>query len=68
MDEMRLETDFGKWILTKSIEKAVKKKTGKDIEVYLKNASIKNDEKTVTVELNGKVTMSTEDLKKLLNY
>lgn len=67
-DELSIKTDFMKGILSKVINKVLKKKSGCDIAVQVNELSMDDKNKKVHVHLSVDAEMSMGDLEKLLNH
>lgn len=65
-DEVIIETEFMKGIISKLLHKALEK-TGYDAEVYLSEFNISNQDEKVRVHLNADMEISTAELEKALD-
>ena len=67
MDIMKIESKFMTGLIGKVIEKALKRKTGRDIRVQLNELGVQNiTDDVISAKINLEVRMSKEELSKLL--
>ena len=66
MDEMNIGTNFMKGIVSKVINKVLKKKLGYDVGIKLNDFNVKVTDKKAHVHLNIDAEMSQEELNKIL--
>lgn len=67
MDIMKIESKFMTGLIGKVIEKALKRKTGRDIRVQLNELGVQNiTDDVISSKINLEVRMSKKELSKLL--
>ena len=66
MDEMKLVTKFTRGIVSKIIERAIRKNTGCETSIQLNSASISNNEDRAHIHLDVDAFMPRAELLKIL--
>lgn len=67
MDIMKIESKFMTGLIGKVIEKALKKKTGRDVKVQLNEIGVQDiTDDIISAKINLEMRMSKEELSKLL--
>lgn len=67
MDVMRIESKFMTGLIGKVIEKALKRKTGRDVKVQLNEIGVQDiTDDIISAKIDLEVRMSKEELSKLL--
>lgn len=67
MDIMKIESKFMTGLIGKVIEKALKRKTGRDMRVQLNEIGVQDiTDDIISAKINLEVRMSKEELSKLL--
>lgn len=67
MDIMKIESKFMTGLIGKVIEKALKRKTGRDIRVQLNEIGVQDiTDDIISAKINLEMRMSKEELSKLL--
>lgn len=66
MDEMRIQTNFVKGIISKAIGKAIRDSLGCDISIQLNDLYVNHDKGMTRGDLNLRVSLEDEQLSKLV--
>ena len=68
MDEVRIESEIGRTLLSRAIESAVKKKTKHAINVDINKINITLDGEKTHISLSADANIDTRDIFKLFTY
>lgn len=67
MDEMKIRTSFTKHIVSKILNNIIRKKTGCNADLSIRDVSLENADGITNIHLDICVSVSNSDLKKFLH-